>query len=112
MVYSQNRVVEAVYNKVVTGKNDWNQSKNTCWGLYVTEDQAKNVADWCYSQRGKPYNIEYYDVNTRLKFYCSQLIWAGFKDKYNVDLNASQYGAAVHPIEFVSSDKTMILYKK
>lgn len=41
MVYSQNRVVEAVYNKVVTGKNDWNQSKNTCWGLYVTEDQAK-----------------------------------------------------------------------
>lgn len=41
MVYSQNRVVEAVYNKVVTGKNDWNQSKYTCWGLYVTEDQAK-----------------------------------------------------------------------
>ena len=112
IVYSQNRVVEALSNGVVTGKNDWNKSKNTCWGLYVTEDQAKNVADWCYSQRGKPYNIKYYDVNTRSKFYCSRLIWAGFKDKYNVDLNTSQYGAAVHPIEFVSSDKTMILYKK
>ena len=73
---------------------------------------SKKVADWCYSQRGKPYNFDYYDVNTRSKFYCSQLIWAGFKDKYNVDLNTSQYGAAVHPLEFVSSDKTMILYKK
>lgn len=115
IVYSQNRVVEALSNGVVTGKNDWNQSKNTCWGLYVTdvtENQAKKVADWCYSQMGKPYNIKYYDVNTRSKFYCSQLIWAGFKDKYNVDLNTSQYGAAVHSLEFVSSDKTMILYKK
>ena len=35
IVYSQNRVVEAVYNKVVTGKNDWNQSKNTCWGNVI-----------------------------------------------------------------------------
>ncbi|WP_349820066.1 hypothetical protein [Catenibacterium sp. RTP21428st1_D7_RTP21428_210409] len=56
--------------------------------------------------------MKYYDVNTRSKFYCSQLVWAGFKDKYNVDLNTSQYGAAVHPLELVSSDKTMILYKK
>ena len=29
IVYSQSKVVEAVYNKVVTGKNDWNKSKNT-----------------------------------------------------------------------------------
>lgn len=44
IVYSQNRVVEALSNGVVTGKNDWNKSKNTCWGLYVTdvtENQAK-----------------------------------------------------------------------
>ena len=115
IVYSQSKVVEAIYNKVVTGKNDWNKSKNTCWGLYVTdvtENQAKKVADWCYSQRGKPYNFDYYDVNTKSRFYCSQLIWAGFKDKYNVDLNTSQYGVAVHPLELVSSNKTMILYKK
>lgn len=37
IVYSQNRVVEALSNGVVTGKNDWNKSKNTCWGLYVTD---------------------------------------------------------------------------
>ena len=46
IVYSQNRVVEALSNGVVTGKNDWNKSKNTCWGLYVTdvtENQAKKV---------------------------------------------------------------------
>ena len=115
IVYSQNRVVEALSNGVVTGKNNWNTSKNTCWGLYVTdvtEDQAKKVADWCYAQIGKPYNYNYFDVNTRSKFYCSQLVWAGFKDKYKVDLNTNQYGAAVHPLELVSSDKTMIIYKK
>lgn len=115
IVYSKTTVVEALAQGVVSGKNNWTKSKNTCWGLSVTDvtaAQEKKVADWCHSQIGKPYNFNYFNVNTRSKFYCSQLVWAGFKDKYHVDLNTSKYGAAIHPLELVSTDKTMIIYKK
>ena len=45
---------------------------------------------------GKPYNYNYFNVSTRKKFYCSQLVWAAFKDNYGIDLDTSDFGDAVH----------------
>lgn len=59
---------------------------------------------------GKKYNFDYLDVNTRKKFYCSQLVWASYKDKFGIDLNTSAYGAAVHPMELVNNSKTVTQY--
>lgn len=39
----------------------------------------------------KPYNWLYWDIATRKAFYCSQLVWAAFKDKVKVNLNTSAY---------------------
>ena len=46
------------------------------------------------------------------KFYCSQLVWAAFKDNYGIDLDTSDFGDAVHPMELVNSSKTYTIYKK
>lgn len=50
------------------------------------------------------------NVDTRSKFYCSQLVWAAYKDALGIDLNTSTYGAAVHPLELVNSTHTVTYY--
>lgn len=78
----------------------------------TTAAQDDEASNWCYRQRGKPYNFNYLNVDTREKFYCSQLIWAAFKDNYGVDLNTSDFGRAVHPMELVDSPNTYVMYSK
>lgn len=78
--------------------------------LATNTGQDRNAALWCKKKVGKPYNWNYFDVRTRQKFYCSQLIWAAYKDKYNIDLNTDLFGKAVHPMELVNSNKTVTLY--
>ena len=115
IMWSSNTVVESLSGGVTTGANDWNTSKNTCYAVGVsgtTEAQDRNVADWCYKQIGKPYNLNYLNVSTRGKFYCSQLVWAGFKDNYNINLNTSEFGDAIHPIELVNNSITYTIYRK
>lgn len=56
----------------------------------------------------KDYN--YFDVKTRKRFYCSQLVWAAFKDRYKIDMNTSLFGKAVHPMELVNSPETYACY--
>ena len=115
IVYSSNSVVEALANGVVKGKNNWNTSKRTCWGVTVSwasNSEEAAASDWCYRQIGKPYNYNYLNTSTRSCFYCSQLVWAAFKDMYGVDLNTPAFGNAVHPLELVDSGETTILYQK
>lgn len=115
IVWSDKSVIEAVYNEVKWGKNNWYSTKKTCYGLSVKGTTAKNdrgAANWCREQIGKPYNFNYLDVETRSKFYCSQLVWAAYKDRHGVNLNTSQFGKAVHPMELVKSSKTKMIYKK
>lgn len=100
---------------VTTGPNDWNTSKTSCYGISVkgtTVDEDNEASNWCYRQLGKPYNYNYFNVSTRKKFYCSQLVWAAFKDNYGIDLDTSDFGDAVHPMELVNSSKTYTIYKK
>ena len=108
-------MVESVSDGVIIGKNDWNTSKTTCTAVTVigtttAEDAA--AADWCYNQIGKKYNINYFNTNTRDKFYCSQLVWAAFLDNYGIDLDTSKFFNAVHPAELVASEHTKTIYEK
>lgn len=115
IVYSSSRVVESLENGVVTGANDWNTSKSTCYGLSVigtSTSEDKEAANWCYDQLGKPYNWNYFNTSTRDKFYCSQLVWAAFYDNFGIDLSMSAFGSAIHPSELVDSSNTNIIYEK
>lgn len=113
IIYSSSQVVESMMDGVTTGPNDWNSSKNVVYGLKVndtsiSEDYA--AADWCYSQRGKPYNWNFFDKDTRSAFYCSQLVWAAYNDLYGIDLDTPTFGSAVYPTELVSCGETSTIY--
>lgn len=115
IVYSSNKVVESLLKGVTTGKNNWYSSKKSCYGVTTPKTtiyQDAYVADWCYLQIGKKYNYNYFNVDTRKKFYCSQLIYAGYLDKQRIDLNTKKFGRAVHPMELVNTDKTCTIYTK
>lgn len=115
IIYTSSSVVESLENGVVIGKNNWNTSKSQAYGVSVgstTSAQDASAADYCYQQRGIRYNYDYFNINTRTAFYCSQLVWAAFKDKYGIDLNTSDYGTAIHPMELVNTPKTNLIYRK
>lgn len=115
--YSTSQVVESLSNGVQRGNHNWNQSGVKTQAYQVTANatttaQDAAVADWCDAQRGKPYNFNFLNPGTRSSFYCSQLVWAEFKDKYGIDLNTSSYGVAIHPMELVDTSKTSLVWRK
>lgn len=124
IVYSATYVVESVQEGVVLGRNNWNTTRETCYGvtLYSTSaSQDAQAADYCYQKINKPYNYNYYDMGTRSKFYCSHLVWSSFKDLFGIDLNTSAYditlgslvlATAIHPLELVDTSKTYTIYVK
>lgn len=115
IIWTSTTVVESLSNGVTTGPNDWNTSKNTCYGITVsgtTTAQDNAASNWCYKQIGKPYNYNYLDKNTRAKFYCSQLIYAAYLDNYNINIDTSAFVTAVHPMELVNSSNTYTIYIK
>lgn len=110
IVWDQDFVVESVSKGVTSGPNNWNKAKTTCYGVTTyntTAIQDARAADWTVTQIGKPYNYNFLDKNMRKKFYCSQLVWAAYKNRLGLDLDTSSYGAAVHPIELVNTSKTI-----
>lgn len=100
---------------VQTEPNDWWDFHGTCFVVDVTSTtnaQEVEVANWCHNQTGKPYNLAFWDTSTRDSFYCSQLVWAGFKDLYGIDLwNDEGWGGMIHPMSFKHSSKTSLLYQ-
>lgn len=116
IVYSRSRVIESLSDGVQYGPNDWDSSKTECWGVScgatsVSQDESTVTYIVVHDYIGKPYNINFYDVDTRERFYCSQLVWAAYKDMLGIDLNTSQYGRAIHPLELVNTDRTVTIYK-
>ncbi len=122
IVYSSSNVVESLSSGVVMGKNNWDTTRNTCAAGTVTSttaDQDAAAAEWCKSKIGLPYNYDYYNMSTRSKFYCSQLVWASFEDNYGIDLNTSAYDitllgktiSAIHPTELLTNDKVIVTYR-
>ena len=118
IVWDENHVVEAQTSGVMWGKNNWMSNRSEIYGLDVkgtSDAQDAAAADWCAQQIGKPYNYNFLNKTTRDSFYCSQLVWAAFKDLYNIDLSnvglsPLTWTTAVHPMELVNSDKTETIF--
>ena len=75
------------------GSNNWYAVKPHVWGMTTRDDastQDSAAADWVKAQLGKPYSYNY-NMGTRSSFYCSQLVWASFRDTNGIDLNTSSY---------------------
>lgn len=74
IVWDRDQVIESLDAGVITGRNNWNITKTQAYGVTVrgtSVSQDARAADWAYSQRWKPYNINYLDIQTRSRFYCS-----------------------------------------
>lgn len=115
IVLSKSNVIESLSNGVVKGKNNWNEKKKDCSAVTpykTTVNQDKKAADYAENQKGKPYNWNFFDVNTTKKYYCSQLVWQAFKKKGNVDLNTDFFGQVVYPLELANTDETYFIYVK
>ena len=59
-------------------------------GLELSEDEEvhmrKTVAQYCLSQMGKPYNLNFLNAETEDAFYCSQLAYKAYQ-RVGIDLN-------------------------
>ena len=115
IVLNKSTVVEATLPRVTVSKNAWKSRSQVkkVYGLNVkttSASQDQEAAQWCRSQVGKPYNINYTDVNTRKRFYCSQLVWAAIWDNFRVNLNTPAFGKMVSPMELVNSKQTSVIY--
>ena len=115
IVLNKSTVVEAALPHVTTSKNAWRSRAQVrkVYGLSVRKTspaQDKKAAKWCRKQVGKPYNFNYTNVKTRKKFYCSQLVWAAFKDNCKINLDTAAFGKMVAPMELVNSNKTDLIY--
>lgn len=121
IVYSSGYVVEALKSGVVISKNNWKTKKKNMAAVTVRNTTVKQdamVSDWCKKQKNKAYNFDYYNVKSKNKYYCSQLVWAGYKNLCRIDLNTKAYDVknkeAIGPYEFVrkSSSKIYPVYIK
>ena len=115
IIFRYDTVIESLAEGVTYGPNDWNTSKGTAYGADVkgtTSLQDQAAANWCLNQVGKPYNYNYLDTATRSKFYCSQLVWAAFKDNYGIDINTDFVGEAIYPMEILDSPNVNVIYRK
>lgn len=116
--------------------DQWRYGKKQVYGVTVASTTIKQdiaAADWAFRQLNKPYNYDFYNTDTRSKFYCSQLVWAAFKDTAGVDLNTNAYdmytnfippytytigfglvkvARAIHPMELVNNSKVILIYRK
>lgn len=128
--------MEATAKGVREYNNDWDKRKDShnkairvLEGDVIKTDinQEAHVGNWCYKKIGCHYNYSFWKTATRKKFYCSHLVWTGYKDSYRVNLNTSKYDyyskiahkmyVAVAPCELLSQEninkkKVRIIYKK
>lgn len=124
-VYNQDEVVESNLDPgVEMGPNKWNKSKNEVYGVTVngtSAGQQAQAADYARSQLRKPYNKNFYRMDYRDKFYCSQLVRSAYLDLFNIDLNTDEFdiiaggksmAKAIHPLELINPANTTIIYRK
>ncbi|MBA4600985.1 YiiX/YebB-like N1pC/P60 family cysteine hydrolase [Thermoactinomyces mirandus] len=91
--------------------NDWTTRYEKVKGLRVS---GASNADYSYAasyaraQIGKPYNYNFFNIETTSSFYCSQLVWRAFYNR-GFDLND---GWAVWPVDLVESPLTYAFYSQ
>lgn len=115
IIYSSGTVVESVSRGVTTGSNNWYATKTQAYGVTArntTHAQDATAANWAYGKIGKPYNYNYFDTGTRSRFYCSQLVWAAYKDNFGINMNTDTFGNAIHPMELVNTSQNQLIWRK
>jgi len=120
IVYSKEKVIEAVKEGVVLGANHWVRDKRYTIALRVkglNDKQHNQAADYAYKQKGKPYTVWFYDTATRNFWYCSKLVWASFYDLFKVNIDTKEWKQAgkdkvamIHPMELVASTLTQKVF--
>lgn len=80
--------------------------------IETTIAQDQQVARWAETQINKPYNMNFLNRWTRDSYYCSQLVWAAYKDVTGVDLDTAAYLSAIHPFEILNHSRVSLLYRK
>lgn len=91
IIWSTYTTVEAKSeNGVQRYSNDWTNRYADVLASSVngtTSSQDNEASNWCYAKIDCGYNWNFLNTGTRDKFYCSQLIWAAFKDKYSINID-------------------------
>lgn len=77
----------------------------------TSEAQDQQAAQWATNQIGKPYNTNFTNIWTRDRFYCSQLVWAAYKDTTGVDIGTWKWGIPIHPFELMDSKETVLMFR-
>ena len=94
-------------------RNTWNYRYNKVWAVTTRQlnaHQENAVSNWCANQVGKPYNWNFAITDARDRFYCSHLVYAGFLDNYNLNLNYGYW--IVFPYDLVRTNNTYVIYRK
>ena len=123
-----------VTSGVHLGANNWNKTdrKKTCYQALprveencevASEKQMERAANWCENQIGKHYLWPiYYDFDLkcfvyprwkteRNKFYCSHLVWAGYKDAVDIDLAPGAI-SWVSPGDLLNKNYVKVIYSR
>lgn len=95
------------------GYNNWMTSKNSAFGVNVDSTSASDdvvALEWCKARIGYPYNWSFANPNKRDSFYCSQLVWAAYKDCFGINLDPD--GGSVYPYDMVQSPYVSVVYSQ
>lgn len=116
--YTEESFAESFSPKEIDGvwyyDNDWDErySEDKVYGISVYDTTAAEdaeVADWCEDQEGKPYNWNFFNWGTRDSFYCSQLVYAGYLDNFDIDIWG--YSDFILPMDLYYNENTYTLYE-
>ncbi|KHD34617.1 hydrolase [Clostridium acetobutylicum] len=114
IIWDASTTVESEPSGVERYPNTWKSRYNTIKGITVnstTAEQDKEAADWCNNQVGKPYNWNFFNINTRDKFYCSQLVWAAYKDLYGMDIDPKKtIPSVIIPVDLPKQNTVDTIY--
>lgn len=116
IIWTSTITVEAKPGGVYRYPNTWASQYTHVQGISVkstTQAQDNSASNWCNARNAYPYNPNFFNTGTRTAFYCSQLVWAAYKDMYgiNIDQNTSVLGCIV-PVDLPNEPTNYILYVK
>lgn len=116
IIWSPSTTIESMSDGVQRFPNTWNSRYNNVQAISVddtTPAQDEDAANWCSDQVGKPYNWNFFNTATRSKFYCSQLVWASFKDLYSINIDSdSSIPGVIVPVDLPNQSNVYTLYVK
>lgn len=112
IIYNTTQIIEATSDGVSYGKNNWDKKSHCRAGFIpvLSQTAMNKTANKARSWLGLPYNWHFTNTATRKMFYCSQLVWAAYKDVTGFNLNSGN--DIVFPSELMSSKHTSIIYSK